>query len=199
MIIFWDLVTDSKTNIIEHEADIACLKFSEDGKHFYAIDGGCNPSITYWIWNTSVLIQHLYLSEKQRTVPIRNCRVIDSKSKNVLIVLENEYEGYRATFWDIAKSKLNLLFETELDTTAYCYSLHFTGAEGNYFATAEANAIKIWGVSNTGVKLEKRIRMPQAICFSALCALSGSFASLCSNGNIVMLSSEVILCFLIKN
>ncbi len=190
MVILWDLATDAKTNLIEHEADIACIKFAEDGRHLYTIDAGYTPSISYWTWANAGLVQHVYLPQKTRKFPIRDCRAIDSKTTNVLTVIENEHDGYRVSCWDTAKGELNFLFVADLDSDSYCQALYFTSS-GNTFATAEASSIKVWNVNSSGVRQEQRIHLPQPLADSTVCALSRSFVVLTSSGKIVMLSGEV--------
>jgi len=190
MVILWDLNNDSKTNLIEHESDIVCLKFSEDGHYLFTIDGGLFPSICYWIISGPQLVQHVYLPTKTRKSPVRNCLLIENKVSNLLLVIENENEGYRASCWDLSKNSLNFMFATELESEAFCRSLFFTSETSSVFCTAESNVIKIWKVNSTNISQDKRIHLPQPIINASICSLSGVFAILTCAGSVILLSNE---------
>ncbi len=191
MVILWDLGTDAKSNLIEHEGDIVCTKFSEDGRHLFTLDGGLCPSLCYWlIADSASLVQHVYLPRKLRKVPIRDCRAADSRTTGVLLVLENEREGYRLSCWDTSKGTVSFVFVSDLDSAAYCHDLYFTNG-GSVFATAESSCIKVWSANSVGARQEQRIHLPQPIIGAAMCALSRSMAVLTAGGKVVLLSAEV--------
>lgn len=185
--ILWDIVTDAKTNLIEHEFDIVCVKFSSDGKYLFTVDGGLTPSLGLWLLSGPSLVQHLYLPQKTRKRAVKSCLVEDAAK--VLLALENEAEGYRVSCWDFSKGTLNFMFVSELDSEALCSSLYFSKV--GTFHTAEASIIKTWRIDSTGVKQQQRIHIPQQIVESSICALSGVFVALTQMGSVVLLSSEV--------
>ncbi len=195
MVILWDLATDGKTNLLEHEADIVCVKFSEDGKYLFTVDGGLTPSLCLWSLSGPALLQHVYLPSKLRKVPIKNALALDSKTTNLLLVLENESEGYRVSCWDLSKSTLNFMSVSELDSASNCKELFFTNPATSVFCTAEDAVLKLWRIGSTGCKAEQRIHLPQKIATGTVCLLSGAFAVLTCLGSIVVLAADVTLAF----
>jgi len=193
MVILWDIVTDAKTNLIEHEFDIVCVKFSSDGKYLFTVDGGLTPSLSLWLLSGPSLIQHVYLPQKTRKRPVKNCLVEDSRSTKLLLVLENESEGYRISCWDFSKNNLNFMFVTELDSEACCNSLYFSKTVEGGFHTSEGSIIKMWKIADMGVKQQQRIHIPQQIIESGICALSGAFVALTFLGHAILLSNEVFI------
>ena len=193
MVIVWDIATDAKTNLIEHESNICYIKFSEDGQHLFTLDGGLTPSICLWVLSGSLLLQHLYLPQKARRKPIKNCIAKDSMASKLILVLENEEEGYRVSCWDFSRRELSFMFVMELESEAICHEFNFSKTLEAVFYTAENIYIKVWKIDSTGIKQIQRIHLPQKIAQVSICDLSGAFVALSLIGTVFVLSAEVII------
>ncbi len=191
IVVLWDLKTDAKTNLVAHEADIVSLRFSQTGRWLYSVDGGLSPSLCLWDWAEGALVQHVYLPEKHRKEPVRNCFLLDADSANLFLCVECEQEGYRVSCWDNTNATLTLMFVTELEPTASCVSAFFLPPNNELFVTAEPFCIKLWNIASTSARLSKRIHLSQDIIGTRYSSLTHSFVLLTRSGTVVFISENV--------
>ena len=194
MIILWDIISDLKVNLREHDCNITYIEFSNAGNLLFSLDSGFQPTLCLWSWSSGQILQHTFLPLKKRDYPIKNCLLAHSKYQGnglLLTVIENEMEGFRLSVWQYVKT-LNLMFVSELEATENCINCYLAGDKMKLLCVQNTQ-VGIWNLSSTGVKLYKRIHVQQRIIQGQICELTGTILLLTLKGVILMLNWEVSL------
>ena len=191
LVIAWDTLTGQKKYFVGHENEVSCIIFSRNPKYMFSADNGFNPSIGLWNIGTGSKVTMQYFPYKQRQSPIKSILMKENNIGGTLLVIENEYKGYRITCWDTAKV-LTMHSVSELENIETCLGIFFL-SQNLEFATVEQSCIKIWNYENNIYKNSKKLTFSQPIVQAIQSPLTNFIIALNKFGKVVIVNHEVNL------